>query len=79
MSITPLTPSDVLVGRFLDQYPGFLTVTVLTDDRLVASNERSQQLLGYSLREFMTMDDQDLFGLKTPEDDWTSRSRCSGR
>ena len=68
--IVPLPPSDALFGRFLDQYPGLLTVTALTDNRIVASNEASEQLLGYSLHEFMTMDDQDLFGPETPEDDF---------
>ncbi len=67
--IVPLTPSNTLVARFLDQYPGLLTVTALADNRIVASNETSQQLLGYSLHEFMTMDDQELYGPETPEDD----------
>ncbi len=66
---TPV-PCDVLMSRFLDQYPGLLTVTTIESDRLVAGNQASQDLLGYSLDEFMTIDDQVLFGPETPEDDF---------
>ena len=68
--IAPPPPSDALMGRFLAQYPGLMTVTTLADNRIIAGNETSQQLLGYSLHEFMTMDEQELFGPETPEDDF---------
>jgi diguanylate cyclase (GGDEF)-like protein/PAS domain S-box-containing protein len=61
---------DSVLRRFIDQYPGLLTITTVPDDRLVAGNEASQRLLGYSLHDFMTIDEQDLFGLETPEDDF---------
>ena len=63
-------PGDILMSRFLDQYPGLLTVTTIENDQLVAGNQASQHLLGYSLDEFMTVDDQVLFGPETPEDDF---------
>ncbi len=66
---TPV-PGDGLMSRFLDQYPGLLTVTTIENDQLVAGNQASRDLLGYSLDEFMTIDDQVLFGPETPEDDF---------
>ncbi|CAA9569690.1 MAG: diguanylate cyclase/phosphodiesterase (GGDEF & EAL domains) with PAS/PAC sensor(s) [uncultured Thermomicrobiales bacterium] len=59
-----------LLSRFIAQYPAFLTIESLDDDQLVAGNEASQRLLGYSLDELMTMDEQDLIGPETPEDDF---------
>lgn len=59
-----------LLRRFVDQYPALLTIESLDDHRLVAGNEASQRLLGYSLDELMTMDDHQLIGPETPEDDF---------
>lgn len=67
---TDLVTGDDLMRRFLEQYPGLVTVTTIEHDRLVAGNEVSQALLGYSLDEFMTLDEQVLFGPETPEDDY---------
>lgn len=65
-----MSPVDPVPRRFIEQYPGLLTIESLSDNRLVAGNDATQRLLGYSLDEFMTMSDQDLFGPETPEDDF---------
>lgn len=62
--------SDAVLQRFIEQYPGLLMITALPDDRLVAGSEASQRLLGYTLDELMAIDDHELIGPETPEDDF---------